>query len=70
MYPAVEDIENAVRHEAAAHSQNVAIAMPVLLAPEQAHRLDQMQVLPGAGHRHVKETALLLDLLAAAHSHV
>ena len=32
--------------------------------------LHQMQVLPGAGHRHIQKAALLLDLLAATDCHV
>ena len=59
MRPALEDIENVVGDEAASHGQNVAVAMPMLMAAEQAHRLDQVQMLPGAGHRHVEEAALL-----------
>ena len=65
-----EDIENTVGNKAAAHGENVAVAMPMLMAAEQAHRLHQMQVLPRACHRHVKETAFFLDLLAAAGRHV
>jgi hypothetical protein len=49
--------------------QNVAVAMPMLVAAEHAHRLHQMQVLPRAGHRPEREAALLVDLLAAADCH-
>ena len=44
--------------------------MPMLVGAEQAHRLHQMKVLSGAGHRDVEEPALLLDLLGAAYRHV
>jgi hypothetical protein len=53
----LEGIENAVPKESAAHGQNVAVAMPMLMAAKQAHRLHQMQMVPGARHRHVEETA-------------
>jgi len=48
----------------------MAVAMPMLMAAEEAHRLDQMQMLPSARHCDVQETALLLDLLTAADRHV
>ena len=45
---ALEEIENAVGNEAAAHRQDMGVAVPMLMAAVQAHRLNQMQVLPGA----------------------
>src|SRR5882672_9046939 len=63
-------LENAVWNEAAAHRQNTTIAMPVLLGAEEPQWLHQVQVLPGAGHRDVKETAFFLDLRRSADRHV
>jgi len=40
------------------------------MAAEQAHRLHQVQMLPGARHRHVKETPFFLDLLTGTYRHV
>jgi hypothetical protein len=34
MCPALEEMQNAIGDEAAAHSQNMAIAMPMLIAAE------------------------------------
>ena len=70
MCPALEEMQNAIGDEAAAHCENMAVAMPMLMAAEQAHRLDQMQMVPGARHRHVEETALFLDLFTVANRHV
>jgi hypothetical protein len=67
---ACEIIENGVWNEAAAHRQNMTIAMPVLLGAEEPQRLHQVQVLPGAGHRDVEEPAFFLDLRRAADRHV
>ena len=61
--PALEHVEDTLRNEPAAQCQNVAIAISMLMAAEQAHRLHQVQMLPGARHRHVKETPFFLDLL-------
>jgi hypothetical protein len=50
--------------------RTVAVAMPVLMTAEHAHRLHEMQVLFGACHRNVERPALFLDLLASANGHV
>ena len=54
MGSALEEVENVIRYEATAHGQDVAVAMSVLVASVQAHRLNQMQVLSGACHRDVE----------------
>jgi len=67
---AFEAIENAVWDEAAAHRQNMTIAMPMLMSAEEAQWLHQVQMLPRARHGHVEETAFFLDLLVIPESHV
>jgi len=62
----LEEIENVVWDEAAAHRQHVAIAVAMLMAAEDAQWLYQVKVLSGARHRDVQEAALFLDLLGAA----
>ena len=70
MGTALEEIENAVWNEAAARRQNVTIAVPMLMGTEEPQWLHQVQVLPGARHSDVKETAFFLDLLAGADRHI
>jgi hypothetical protein len=67
---ALKDMENAVRKEAAAHGQNAAVAMSVLMAPKEAHHLHLTQVLRARVIGHLGKTALFLDLLVAANRHV
>ena len=50
--------------------KRVAIAVSMLVASVQAHRLHQMEVLFGARHRDLEQPALFLDLLAVADRHV
>ena len=70
MSSALEVVENAIWNKPAAHRLDVAVAMSVLVAAVQAHKVNQMQVMFGARHRDIEEPALLLDLLAAAGRHV
>ena len=67
---AFEAIENAIWDEAAAHRQNMTIAMSMLMSAEEAQWLHQVQMLPRARHGDVKEAAFFLDLLAAVDRHV
>src|SRR3954451_18556247 len=68
--PPFELVEDRIRNEAAPHCQDIAVTMPMLVAAEYPHRLHQMQVAPGAGHRNVEKTAFFLDLLTRADGHV
>jgi hypothetical protein len=45
---ALEEIENAAGDEAAAHRQNLAIGMPMLMAAGEAQWLCQMEIMLGA----------------------
>lgn len=60
---AAEAVHDRVGQEAAPRCIDVAIAVAVLLGHEHAKRLDQVQVIAGAGHCHGHEAALLLDLI-------
>src|SRR5437660_888685 len=70
MGSACEKVENSVWNEAAAHRQNITIAMPMLMGTEKPQWLHQVQVLPGARHCNVKKAAFFLDLLGAVDRHV
>ena len=63
---ALEPVEDGGRNEARARGVHVAVTARALLMREEALRHDQVQVIAGARHRHVEETALLLDLGRAA----
>src|SRR5215468_9445539 len=66
MSMALEYIKNAIWDEAAAHGQNVTVCMPMLMTAKKTQWLHQMEMLPGARHCDVQETALFLDLIGAA----
>ena len=70
MRPTFEEIENAIWNEAAAHRQNVTIAVSMLMSAEESQWVHQVQMLPRARHGDVKEAAFFLDLLAAVDRHV
>ena len=70
MGTAFEAIENAIWDEAAAHRQNMTIAMPMLMGAEEAQWVHQVQMPPRTRHGDVEETAFFLDLLMVPHSHV
>jgi hypothetical protein len=44
--------------------------MPMLMRAIETRWLHEMQMLPGARHRHVEEPALLVDLIGLAGCHV
>jgi hypothetical protein len=70
MRTAFEEIKNAVWNEATAHCQNMTIGIPMLMGAEEPQWLNQVQVLPGARHGDVKETAFFLDLFGTVDRHV
>src|SRR6185312_15244051 len=63
---AIEPVEDRVGDEARARREDVAIAEAALLANEETQGMDQHQRALGPGHRHVKQAALLFDLLGLA----
>jgi len=65
-----EPIEDYVRNETAAHRQNVIIPIPMLMGAEKSRWVHQVQVLAGARHGDVKQTAFFLDLFGAASCHI
>ena len=67
---AFEAIENAIWNEAAAHRQNVTIAVSLLMSAELAQWVHQVQMLPRARHGDVQKAAFFLDLLMVPDSHV
>src|SRR6185369_4964490 len=54
------------RDEPRAGRIHVTVAAAALLVSKEALRHDKMEVILGAGHRHIEQAALLLDLLRGA----
>lgn len=62
--------EDFVRQKARSRCEEVSTTMPVLLRSIKAPRLHEIKVFPRPRHRHVKQPALLVDLLGFACGHV
>src|SRR5271170_4433542 len=58
-----EKPEDLVRQKARARRHHVAAAMAMLVHKVEPQRLQQMKMFACPGHRHIKEPALLVDLL-------
>src|SRR5450759_3269338 len=55
-----------MRHEPRARRVHMAIAISRLLMSKEALRHDEMEIVLGARHRHIEQTALLLELCRRA----
>jgi len=67
---ALEARGHAIRNEAAPRNQDVAVPETLLVGDEHLHRMKQVERVPGAGHRHIEQPPLLLDLLGGSGGHV